>query len=163
MSPNARTDQNLLFGILALQMDFIGRDALIAAMQAWVLDKAKTLGHILLEQQALGDDEHDLLQALVQKHIHKHGGDVQKSLAAVCSTGSIHEQLQQVEDAELHASLAQVTTDHLADTDPFATRPPSVGTLTSSDCASSDCGRTPRVDSAKCLSRWMPSCIAKWR
>ena len=36
-------DRNLLFGILALQMDFIGRDALIAAMNAWVLDKAKSL------------------------------------------------------------------------------------------------------------------------
>ena len=29
-------DRNLLFGILALQMDFITRDALIAAMNAWV-------------------------------------------------------------------------------------------------------------------------------
>jgi hypothetical protein len=36
-------DRNLLFGILALQMDFIGRDALIAAMNAWVLDKSKPL------------------------------------------------------------------------------------------------------------------------
>jgi hypothetical protein len=43
-------DRNLLFGILALQMDFISRDALIAAMHAWVLEKAKLLGQILLEQ-----------------------------------------------------------------------------------------------------------------
>jgi eukaryotic-like serine/threonine-protein kinase len=38
------TDRNLLFGILALQMDFISRDQLIAAMNAWVLDKSKSLG-----------------------------------------------------------------------------------------------------------------------
>ncbi len=37
-------DLNLLFGILALQMDFISRDALIRAMHAWVLAKAKPLG-----------------------------------------------------------------------------------------------------------------------
>ena len=37
-------DRNLLFGILALQMNFIGRDALIAAMHAWVLDKAQAAG-----------------------------------------------------------------------------------------------------------------------
>ena len=49
----AAADRNLLFGILALQMDFIGRDALIAAMHAWVLDKAKPLGDILVEQRAL--------------------------------------------------------------------------------------------------------------
>jgi eukaryotic-like serine/threonine-protein kinase len=35
----ADTDRNLLFGILALQMDFISRDALIAAMNAWVIQK----------------------------------------------------------------------------------------------------------------------------
>jgi hypothetical protein len=42
-------DRNLLLGILAVQMDFVGRDDLIAAMNAWVLDKARPLGHILRE------------------------------------------------------------------------------------------------------------------
>ena len=32
-------DRNLLLGIIALQMDFITRDALIAAMSAWVLEE----------------------------------------------------------------------------------------------------------------------------
>jgi hypothetical protein len=43
-------DRNLLFGILALQMDFITRDGLIAAMHACVLDKAKPLGQIMFER-----------------------------------------------------------------------------------------------------------------
>jgi hypothetical protein len=43
-------DRNLLFGILALQMDFISRDALIAARHAWVQDKKKNLGEILEAQ-----------------------------------------------------------------------------------------------------------------
>ena len=38
------SDRNLLFGILAVQMDFVSRDDLIAAMNAWVLDKVKPLG-----------------------------------------------------------------------------------------------------------------------
>ena len=33
----SHVDRNLLFGILALQMDFISREALVAAMNAWVL------------------------------------------------------------------------------------------------------------------------------
>ena len=41
--PNPAADLNLLFGILALQMDFISRDQLVAAMHAWVLDKSKAL------------------------------------------------------------------------------------------------------------------------
>ena len=34
-------NRNLLFGILALQMDFIDRDQLVAAMNRWVLEKDK--------------------------------------------------------------------------------------------------------------------------
>ena len=38
MTKNAPADLNLLFGILALQMDFIDRDELVQAMNAWVLN-----------------------------------------------------------------------------------------------------------------------------
>src|SRR5581483_8916228 len=62
--PAAAADRNLLFGVLALQLDFISRDALVAAMNAWVLDKAKPLGQILLEQGALRPDALSLLDAL---------------------------------------------------------------------------------------------------
>jgi hypothetical protein len=78
----------LLFGILALQMDFISREQLIAAMNAWVLDKGKPLGKLLLEQRSLGTAEYALLDALVQKHLERHGNDPQQSLAAVSSIQS---------------------------------------------------------------------------
>src|SRR5436305_431431 len=65
-SPRSAADRNLLFGILALQMDFVTRDALITAMNAWALAKSRPLGQILMEQKALGPDEHALLDALVQ-------------------------------------------------------------------------------------------------
>ena len=62
----ARADRNLLFGIIALQMDFIRQDALIAAMNAWVLAKDRPLGDILAEQGALKAEHRTLLDALVQ-------------------------------------------------------------------------------------------------
>ena len=34
-------DRNLLFGILAVQLNFVSPGALVAAMQAWLLDKAR--------------------------------------------------------------------------------------------------------------------------
>ena len=58
-------DRNLLFGILALQMDFISREQLVAGMNAWVLAKEKPLGQILDEQNALSADHRTLLDALV--------------------------------------------------------------------------------------------------
>jgi hypothetical protein len=124
-------DRNLLFGILALQMDFINRDALIVAMNAWVLDKTKPIGRILLDQAALRSDTHALLEAMVQKHLELHGGDAEKSLAAVGSVDSVRQALKQIVDADLHASLLHVSAARSADADPYATRPPSAGTFTS--------------------------------
>jgi len=80
---SSQVDCNLLFGSLALQMDFIGRDELIAAIHAWVLDKQKSLGQILVEQGAIELDARALLDALVQKHLELHASDPQRSLAAI--------------------------------------------------------------------------------
>lgn len=101
----ARADRNLLFGILALQMDFITRDQLVAAMNAWVLDKIKPLGVILVQQGAMQTDDVNLLEPLVARHIQQHGNDPQKSLAAASSLSNIEEQLKAVPDADVQASL----------------------------------------------------------
>src|SRR5438128_12670214 len=93
-------DRNLLFGILALQMDFIGRDALVTAMNAWVLDKAKPLGQILVAQGALAADAHTLLEALVQKHLQLHGGDAARSLATIGSVVSARKDLERIADPD---------------------------------------------------------------
>ena len=86
-------DRNLLFGILALQMDFISREQLVAAMNAWVLAKEKPLGQILDEQKALSADRRTLLDALVAEHLKQHGDDPQQSLAAISSIGDIKDDL----------------------------------------------------------------------
>ncbi len=105
------SDRNLLFGILALQMDFISQDALIAAMHAWVLDKARPLGEILQVQGALGEDERAALDILVKIHLRRHGGDPERSLAFVSPAaifGSMLDELHRVADPDLDASLARV-------------------------------------------------------
>ena len=57
--------KNLLFGVLALQLDFITREQLIAAASLWVLDKSRWLGQILLEQGALDDEACAALEPLI--------------------------------------------------------------------------------------------------
>src|SRR5437870_7703333 len=119
-------DRNLLFGILALQMDFISRDALVAAMNAWVLHKGRPLGQLLVEQKALRPEKRDLLEALVQAHLEMHNNDPQQSLAALSSVGSARRQLEQVADPDVQASLAHVSLAGAERRDDFATRQPSV-------------------------------------
>src|SRR5262245_17326958 len=104
MSPGA-ADVNLLFGIMAVQTDFISRDALIEAMGAWVLDKSKSLGNILVERGALSADHHALLSSLVAAHVRVHHDDAQQSLASIPSASSLRQQLSQIADADVQASL----------------------------------------------------------
>jgi WD40 repeat protein/serine/threonine protein kinase len=103
-----QTDRHLLFGILALQMNFVGRDALLAAMHAWVLERSKPLGRILVEQQGLSLARHDLLERLVDEHLAAHGGDAEKSLAATDGLGALRVDLERGADPEILATLERV-------------------------------------------------------
>ena len=78
-------DRNILFGIIALEMDFIDRDQLIAAMNEWVVDKSQRLDDLLTRQGALTEKRRKVLEALVQEHLEYHENDSGKSLAAVSS------------------------------------------------------------------------------
>jgi eukaryotic-like serine/threonine-protein kinase len=123
-------DRNLLFGILALQMDFITREQLIAGMNAWVLTKDKPLGDLLGEQQALSTERRGLLDALVAEHLKQHGGDPQQSLAAISSVDDIKDDLARINDPDLTVSVMQIPT--AVAPDPHMTMAPSVGASTSS-------------------------------
>src|SRR5205823_11110463 len=77
-------------------------------------------------------DARDLLEALVRKHLDLHGGDAQRSLAAVSSLGPARDDLRRITDPELQASLAHASAARPAGDDPCATRAPSTaGTPTS--------------------------------
>lgn len=104
----ANADRNLLFGMLALQMDFIKQDQLVAGMHAWVLEKSKPLGQLLVERGNLTKARLGLLDALVEEHIRLHGNDVEKSLAAVDSGGKARTELERIGDSELHSTLCKI-------------------------------------------------------
>jgi tetratricopeptide (TPR) repeat protein/tRNA A-37 threonylcarbamoyl transferase component Bud32 len=101
-------DRNLLFGILALQVNFISRDALVAAMQAWVIDKKKSLGQILLEQKRLTDGQVQALEVLIVQHLQAHDGDPERSLQAVSVASAVRSTLLSIGDGDLQERLAEV-------------------------------------------------------
>jgi serine/threonine protein kinase/tetratricopeptide (TPR) repeat protein len=117
--PRTDADRNLLFGINALQNDFITRDALIAAMAAWALAKHRSIGEILVEQNALNPADRDALEAMIARRLAKYDNDPARSLAALSGAEVIAADLQRaIADPEIHASIAHVTSD------PHATRAP---------------------------------------
>jgi len=131
---NSLAERNLLFGILAVQMNFISRDDLLAAMSAWMMNKHRLLADILRERKVLAEDAYQLLDALVRKHLEMHGGDAEKSLAAVGAFAPVRHDLQRIADPDIQASIAPVAAaaDGGAAADAFATLARSAGSAAAS-------------------------------
>ena len=101
----ASADRNLLFGVLALQMEFITQAGLIAAMQTWTLQKSRPLGELLVELGHMSAEDRAALDPMVDRHVAKHGGSAEQSLAALSSVSEIAASLGPVEDADLQQTL----------------------------------------------------------
>jgi serine/threonine protein kinase len=108
-------DGNLLFGVLALQLEFIHRDALVAAMNAWVLNKAKLLGDILVEMGNLTPDRRTLLEALLKEHLALHNHSLENSLSAISVLETLQEELSMLADPEIDATLVRTVGSRPAD------------------------------------------------
>ena len=76
----AAADRHLLFGLLALQNGLINQGQLLAAFQAWTLDKSKSLADHLEAGGELAGARRAALEVLADAHLERHGDDVEKSL-----------------------------------------------------------------------------------
>jgi serine/threonine-protein kinase len=128
-------DRHLLFGLLALQNGLINQVQLVAAFQAWTLDKARALADHFLALGHLNEAQRAVVEALADLHVAKHG-DIERSLAAIPAGRSTQKSLAQLGDPDIEGTLAQVrsrTTDQdgEADGDPDRTATYSVGSATS--------------------------------
>jgi serine/threonine-protein kinase len=125
--PHANAAHNLLFGLLAFQNGFIDRDALLAAFNAWVADRARPIGRVLLDLGSLDPTRHALLEALVAEHLKRHGGNPEKSLADLSSVDAVTADLRRLPGEDVQASIAAVGRDrtgpHSTATGPGGRRP----------------------------------------
>ena len=129
----ATADRHLLVGLLALQNGLINQAQLVAAFQAWTLDKARALADHLLALGHLNEAQRTVVEAMADLHVAKHG-DLQRSLAAIPAGRSTQESLARLGDADIEGTLAHIRPpstrqDGEADADRTATY--SVGSATS--------------------------------
>src|SRR5262245_46992505 len=97
--------QQLLVGLLALQMEFISRSALIGAVRAWVHDKRQSLSHILVNEGALPGQQLGLLEGLAAEHLKAHEDSLYHSLASLPVLMSVQDEIRALGDADLNSSL----------------------------------------------------------
>jgi tRNA A-37 threonylcarbamoyl transferase component Bud32 len=102
------TDRNLLFGVLALQVDLITPNQFAQASARWAADKGRGLGDILVEQGWLAAADRQDVEKLLQRKLAKHKGDVKASLIEVTSD-QVRQSLIGVADPDIQQSMAGLT------------------------------------------------------
>src|SRR3954447_9544376 len=108
MARRADAPHDLLFGLLALQNGMVNQSQLVAAFGAWTLARDRPMADVLVGQGALSEPRRALLEALVAEHLAMHGGDLEKSLAAIPAGRSTRERLARLGDPEIDATLNHV-------------------------------------------------------
>ena len=135
---------------------------LVAAFHAWTCDKSRSLADHLIALGHLNAAQRAAIEALAALQIEAHGGDVERSLAAVLAGKSTRESLANLGDPDIEATLGRVgsgrgATERDGQVDPEGTTDYSVGSATPSGwvlgatCASArggDPGRRPGDPSA---------------
>jgi WD40 repeat protein/tRNA A-37 threonylcarbamoyl transferase component Bud32 len=104
----ADADRHLLFGLLALQNGLIDQSKLVAAFHSWTQDKARPLADHLVARGDLDADQRAAVEAMAVLHLKTHGGDTEKSLAAVSAGRSTRDGLAMLGDPELTGMLAHL-------------------------------------------------------
>ncbi len=99
--------RDLLLGLLALQNALVTRDQLVLAFASWTATPGKHLAALLVEQGALRNEHRPLLDSLVDAHLKLHGGDAERSLAALEINRSTRNSLAEAAPA-VEATIARL-------------------------------------------------------
>jgi serine/threonine-protein kinase len=100
------SDHNLLFGVLALQADFLDAAQFAEACSAWAGRKGTPLPDLLVERGLLTAEQRGLVDLLLRQKLNKHGGDAHASLVGALATPDVRSVLESVADDDIRQSLA---------------------------------------------------------
>ena len=106
MDPRDAVNRDLLIGLLAPanRNDRPGRvDSRLPA--AWTKDKSRPIADLLAIGGTIDVGERALLEGLAEKHLLRHGGDAEKSVAALGAGRSIRASLAKIGDPQIDATL----------------------------------------------------------
>src|SRR4029453_11141669 len=96
-------DRNLLFGVLALQADFLDADQFIKVCTLWTTRKQTALADLLVELGWITSVDTADVERLVERMLKKHGGDPRAGLAA--GPDDVKRSLAALRDDDIQRSL----------------------------------------------------------
>ncbi|KAF0246824.1 MAG: serine/threonine protein kinase [Planctomycetota bacterium] len=102
-------ESDLLFGLLALQMNFVSKEQLLECSAVWMNDPQAVLGKLFLDRGYLKPKQHAGVAAMVDAQVDAHEGDPARSLAALKMDQDLRESLLALNvPPDLRQSLAWV-------------------------------------------------------
>jgi eukaryotic-like serine/threonine-protein kinase len=105
------SDRNLLFGVLALQQEFIDTQQFAEACAAWSVRKVSPLSQILLERGWIDAEDKEEVERFLQRKLKKHGGDARRTLDSVADAAT-RQTLHKIADPEIRRSMATIAAAH---------------------------------------------------
>ncbi len=124
--------RDLLFGLLALQNGLVTRDQLVAAFGAWTGSPREPMGEILVARWRAPIPRNAApARPAVEKHLKRHGGDPERSLAALEVGRSTRESLASGPGRDIEKTLTCVGVSTQNDNDFDRTTTYTFGTATS--------------------------------
>jgi serine/threonine-protein kinase len=112
--PGLLTEQSLLYGLLALQIQYIDQRTFVAVIRAWIADRSRPIRDLLKERVGISESRLTLLDGFLKEYLREHGDDLEESLASVSTRGSVLPELEQVDDPDLRASLERIASTRCA-------------------------------------------------
>jgi serine/threonine-protein kinase len=113
-------DRNLLFGVIALQVDLLGVEQFVEACTLWAARKSTPLADLLVERGWLSPADRADVERLVRRKLGNHDQDARASLNAALGPGA-RAALARIDDDAVRASVA--ATPPAAPAAPSATGP----------------------------------------
>jgi serine/threonine-protein kinase len=101
------SDRNLLFGVLALQLELIDCHQFADACCGWGARKDESLADLLIARGWITPVDRDEIDRLLERKLRRHAGDARASLHDLWG-GFLREALAQVEDPDTRASLSDL-------------------------------------------------------
>ena len=100
------TDRNLLFAVLALQVDFLDADQFIKVCTLWTTRKQAALPDLLIELGWMTAAEQSDLERLLVRKLKKYGGDPRAGLAVVGD--DVKRSLAALQDDDIQRTLCDL-------------------------------------------------------
>jgi len=101
------TDQNLLFGVLALELELIDVQQFAELCCTWAAHKENGLADLLVERNWISAEERGEVQRLMDRKLHRKQGDARQALSDAAGP-QLRDVMRGVGDAAVEQTLSQL-------------------------------------------------------